>query len=81
MAKKKIIKELVKETKLTYREREELKCLLFQGKTLKKTGETFNVTRERIRQEKENELNPYIRLLVDLEKTDIKTSKAQTYFK
>ena len=55
---------------------EKRKLIRYENKFLKLTQRGLKVV-----QEKENELNPYIRLLVDLEKTDIKTSKAQTYFK
>jgi len=55
---------------------EKKKFIEYENRFLKLTKKGLKIV-----QQKENEINPYIRLLVDLEKAEIKTSKAQTYFK
>jgi len=55
---------------------EKRKLIAYENRFLKLTQRGLKAV-----QQKETEINPYIRLLVDLEKADIKTSKAQTYFK
>ncbi|MBW2965909.1 hypothetical protein KY342_02270 [Candidatus Woesearchaeota archaeon] len=56
---------------------EKKKLIAYENKFLKLTQRGLKTVKE-----KETELNPYIKLIVDLEKQNIKISKSpQTYFK